>query len=265
MPFRRKSEVSTVDEILSKPPLISKERVEAFRSRCWRVRISCIRAVQALNVLRSGREPHRLRLSRPAVPARGESQDATILSSIFEIVRRWTMTWKEKRAEQSGLPSLERTMPLASFTDVGWNLYRRRGPRKDSKREGLVLLIVFHIPYRIWLGLGAEMFEDLESATHISCEENSETCRNGYNMLDVGVRSLLGKKWQSKVLFILVSDMASGKNEKQSGWQPVERRLAARCPGPLYWQGTPFSGPLCLFNYLEVNKRLDFHFSPLGK
>lgn len=63
------------------------------------MRFAYVRAVHASNVLSAGREPQWLRLSRAAERVRGDSGDATILSSICETVWRRTMTGKEKGPE----------------------------------------------------------------------------------------------------------------------------------------------------------------------
>ena len=46
----------------------------------------------------------------------------------------------------------------------------RRGFRREGRREGLMRWTDFHTESGMWLGSGAEVFEDLERALDISSE-----------------------------------------------------------------------------------------------
>jgi len=76
------------------PGMISKNREDTFRGGLCRVLTSFMRVRQASYVLRPGREPHVLGLIRHFEQAKRRRRAATILSSIFETLRRRTIIMK---------------------------------------------------------------------------------------------------------------------------------------------------------------------------
>ena len=80
---------------LSKPALMSKNRVETSSLGLWRVVTSCIRVRQASEELSPGREPHWFGWRRPFDLAMADSMTVIIRSRIFDTVLRRTMTRKE--------------------------------------------------------------------------------------------------------------------------------------------------------------------------
>ena len=80
---------------LSKTPLMSRNSDETLRAGRCRVRTVSVRAVQASNEDREGREPHWLRWRRPTYLAMAERQEATIRSRILEMVWRRTIMRNE--------------------------------------------------------------------------------------------------------------------------------------------------------------------------
>ena len=79
----------------SKPALMSRNSDETLRSGRCRVRTVSMRAVQASNEDREGREPYLLRWRRPTYLALAERLEATTLSRILEMVWRRTRMRKE--------------------------------------------------------------------------------------------------------------------------------------------------------------------------
>ena len=80
---------------LSKPALMSRNRVETSSLGLWRVLTSCMRVRQASEELSPGREPHWFGWRRPFDLATADSLTAIIRSRIFETVLSRTMTRKE--------------------------------------------------------------------------------------------------------------------------------------------------------------------------
>jgi len=80
---------------LSKPALMSRNRVETFNLGLWRVFTSCTRVRQASEELSPGREPHWFGWRRPFYLATVDSLTVIIRSRIFDTVLRRTMTRKE--------------------------------------------------------------------------------------------------------------------------------------------------------------------------
>jgi len=81
---------------LSKPPFMSKERVETFLPARWRVFTSWVRVVIASEAERLASEPHWWGLRRPVGRATQESLELIILLRIFQKVWSRTMTRKDE-------------------------------------------------------------------------------------------------------------------------------------------------------------------------
>ena len=76
---------------LSKPALMSRNRVETSSLGLWRVLISCMRVRQAAEELRPAKEPHWFGWRRAFDLAMAESLTVITRSRIFEMVLRRTM------------------------------------------------------------------------------------------------------------------------------------------------------------------------------
>ena len=80
---------------LSKPALMSRNRVETSSLVLWRVFTSCMRVRQALEEPSPGKEPHWFGWRRPLNLAMADSLSVITRSRIFEMVLRRTMMRKE--------------------------------------------------------------------------------------------------------------------------------------------------------------------------
>jgi len=80
---------------LSKPALMSRNRVETSSLGLWRVFTSCMRVRQASEELSPGRERHWFGWRRPFHLATADSLTVITRSRTFETVLRRTMTRKE--------------------------------------------------------------------------------------------------------------------------------------------------------------------------
>jgi len=80
---------------LSKPALMSRNRVETSSLGLWRVFTSCMRVRQALEELSPGKEPHWFGWRRPFDLAMADSLTFITRSRIFEMVLRSTIMRKE--------------------------------------------------------------------------------------------------------------------------------------------------------------------------
>jgi len=80
---------------LSKPALMSRNRVETSSLGLWRVFTSCMSVRQASEELSPGREPHWFGWRRPFDLATADSLTVSTRSRTFETVLRGTMTRKE--------------------------------------------------------------------------------------------------------------------------------------------------------------------------
>jgi len=80
---------------LSKPALMSRNRVETSSLGLWRVFTSCMRVRQASEELSPGMEPHWFWWRRPFVLAMADSLTVITRLRTFEMVLRRTMIWKE--------------------------------------------------------------------------------------------------------------------------------------------------------------------------
>ena len=87
-----------VEELmLSKPALMSRNRVKTSSLGLWRVFTSCVRVRQASEELGPSRKPYWLGWRRPLDLAMADSQTVITLSRIFGLVLRRTMMGKEAR------------------------------------------------------------------------------------------------------------------------------------------------------------------------
>ena len=76
---------------LSKPPLMSRKSDETLSAGSCIVGTVSIRAVHVSKKESEGRELHWLRWRRPTYLAMAKREEATILSTIFEMVRKRTI------------------------------------------------------------------------------------------------------------------------------------------------------------------------------
>jgi len=129
---------------LSKPTLMSRNRVETSSLRLWRVFTSYMRVRQASDELSPGKEPHWFGWRRPLDLAKADSLTAITSSRMFEMVLRRTMMRKEAGESQEALPGLSRTTPLAVLMEGGWYPKATKGERSSSKIAGLMRLTFFH-------------------------------------------------------------------------------------------------------------------------
>ena len=117
--FWRRRALSVEALTLSKPALMSRNRVETAHRGRWRVRTSWIRVAHASEVLSRGREPHWFGWRRLAFLARAASLTVMTLSSILETVLRRTIIRKEAGVSYEGLPGLSRTTPFVCLRQGG--------------------------------------------------------------------------------------------------------------------------------------------------
>jgi len=80
---------------LSKPALISRNRVETLSLGLWRVLTSCVSARHASEELSPGRDPHWFGCRRPLDLAMADNLTVITCSRILDLVLRKTMMWKE--------------------------------------------------------------------------------------------------------------------------------------------------------------------------
>ena len=81
--------------MLSKPPLMSRRRVDDFIPAFWEAMTSCLRERTASAVEMLGREPHWLGWTREREEERENKRSATSFSRILEIVWRREIILKE--------------------------------------------------------------------------------------------------------------------------------------------------------------------------
>jgi len=79
----------------------------------------CCRTRAASAVDLPGMDPHCRGCMSKHIVAWAERREATILSRIFESVRRRTITLKEAGESYQGLPGLSRTIPSAFLREGG--------------------------------------------------------------------------------------------------------------------------------------------------
>jgi len=127
------------------PGLMSKNRENTFRGGLCRVFTSFMRVRQALYVLCPGREPHLLGLIRHFERAKWRRRAATILSRIFETLRRRTIILKAEGDWPGGFPGFSSTTLFTTLSEAEWYPREIWGERSWRRIHGLIAFTHFQV------------------------------------------------------------------------------------------------------------------------
>jgi len=158
----------------------------------------------------------------------GDSRTGITRSSIFGVVFRRMMMWKEAGELQEALPGLSRTTPLAFFKDGGWYPNVTRGERSSWIIEGLMRFTFFHTEYGIPSGPRAEEGELLGRTSLTSSLVRGEAEGFFVRRPLLGMGALGGKKWFRSALLITTGSVAPGSEGNLGVFLGATRCLAVQ-------------------------------------